>query len=207
MHQPGDWLDLEYAVDREDRICRVCDRWDRVAEDAGASHLVAGRVVGSVLWDHVTDPTTRLLWEALAAAVRSTGLHRSVPLRCDTPEWRRWIRIEVSVAGPELVFRSRLEQVERRDRPLPLCPAPITGEGSPLWMCSWCKRIAVRKDDWLEVDEAAARLGLFEEARPVVISHGICGSCTVRVAESFGIAGPDGAGGSGPRPKTTPWTS
>lgn len=198
MRQPGDWLDLEYAVDREDRISRVCDRWDRVAEDAGAPQLVAGRVVGSFLWGHVTDPTTRLLWEALAAAARSTGRHRSVPLRCDTPEWRRWIRLDVSVAGPELVFQSRLERVELRSRPLPLSPTPAAGEGSPLWMCSWCKRVAVRKDDWLELEEAAVRLGLFEEARPVAISHGICGSCTVRVAESFGIAGIDGSLGRAP---------
>lgn len=35
MEYAGGWLDLEYAINRGNRIVRVCHRWDAVARDGG----------------------------------------------------------------------------------------------------------------------------------------------------------------------------
>jgi hypothetical protein len=181
MVRAGGWLDLEYAIDARDRICRVSERWDAVAREAGAPQLEAARVLGTSLWGHVTDPTTRLLWEALVGAVRTSGRPRSVPLRCDTPEWRRWILMEVVAGDAEVVFHTRLERLEGRAS----VPLLETGALAPptyrIRMCSWCKRVAAPDGEWLEVEEAIARLGLFETDLRVEITHGICEPCEARV--------------------------
>ena len=44
-------------------------------------------------------------------------------------------------------------------------------------MCAWCDRFLV-EGEWVEVEEAAARLQLFLRSELPTISHGICPSCT-----------------------------
>jgi hypothetical protein len=44
-------------------------------------------------------------------------------------------------------------------------------------MCGWCDRFRVG-EDWVEVEEAAARLKLLQRSNPPAISHGICPDCT-----------------------------
>ena len=43
-------------------------------------------------------------------------------------------------------------------------------------MCGWCDRFEV-DGEWVEVEEAAQRLELFDRAELPTISHGICPDC------------------------------
>ncbi len=43
-------------------------------------------------------------------------------------------------------------------------------------MCGWCDRFLVG-EEWLEVEQAVARLGLFQRAEMPAISHDICPDC------------------------------
>jgi hypothetical protein len=47
-------------------------------------------------------------------------------------------------------------------------------------VCGWCKRVDV-SGDWLEVELAVTRLGLFNLTRLPQITHGICVDCRKRV--------------------------
>jgi hypothetical protein len=44
-------------------------------------------------------------------------------------------------------------------------------------MCGWCDRFLV-DGEWVEVEEAVARLGLFQLPEMPAISHGVCPDCT-----------------------------
>jgi len=44
-------------------------------------------------------------------------------------------------------------------------------------MCGWCDRFLVG-EGWVEVEEAAARLGPFRESELPAIDHGVCPDCT-----------------------------
>jgi hypothetical protein len=46
-----------------------------------------------------------------------------------------------------------------------------------LTMCGWCDRFLV-DGEWVEVEEAVARLGLFELPKLPSIDHGVCPDCT-----------------------------
>lgn len=60
-------------------------------------------------------------------------------------------------------------------REAPRGSEPAPEPGGMVRMCSWCKRVLL--DDWVEIDEAVRRLGLFELEQPPRVTHTICREC------------------------------
>jgi len=112
---------------------------------------------------------------------RVRGELRSVelPFRCDGPAVRREMDINIAAqsAGRYVVFSARLRAEERRERFQPLLALESARGEAVLTMCGWCDRFLVG-EEWVEVEEAAARLGLFALPQMPTISHGVCPDCT-----------------------------
>ena len=51
-------------------------------------------------------------------------------------------------------------------------------------MCSWCNRVDL-SGEWYEIEEAIARLELFEQRSLPQISHGMCDDCFEIVSKEF----------------------
>jgi hypothetical protein len=112
---------------------------------------------------------------------RVRGELRSVdlPFRCDGPAVRRQLdmRIASQSSGRFVLFSARLRREEQREEFQPLLAAETPrGEGA-LTMCGWCDRFRV-EGEWVEVEEAVARLGLFALPKLPAISHGVCPDCS-----------------------------
>ena len=54
-------------------------------------------------------------------------------------------------------------------------------------MCAWCDRFCIN-GEWVEVEEAAARLELFRRSEQPQISHGICPDCSEMLLDCLGKA-------------------
>ena len=102
-----------------------------------------------------------------------------LPFRCDGPAIRREmsIRIASQSSGRFVLFSARLLAERRRDEFQPMLATWTPRSEEILTMCGWCDRFLV-DDAWVEVEEAVARLGLFELATLPAISHGVCPDCT-----------------------------
>jgi hypothetical protein len=86
------------------------------------------------------------------------------------------IRIAAHASGRLVLFSARLRTERRREfQPLLAAAAPRGPE--KLTMCGWCDRFLV-DGEWVEVEEAARRLRLFERAEMPQIEHDICPDCT-----------------------------
>ena len=57
--------------------------------------------------------------------------------------------------------------------------------GERLRACGWCNRVDV-DGAWTEVEDATARLGLFERPEVPAVAHGVCGECERRMAALLG---------------------
>lgn len=102
-----------------------------------------------------------------------------LPFRCDGPTVRREmdIRIASQSSGRFVLFSARLRTEERRDEFQPLLAAETPRGEETLTMCGWCDRFLV-ESEWVEVEEAVARLGLFQLPALPAIDHGVCPDCT-----------------------------
>ena len=163
-------------VDEQDRLVRVDPAFYRFAEDnlwAGS-----GASLGRSLWDFVAGEEMRKLQRMLLRRVRGQVEGVELTFRCDSPIARREmdIRIAPSSGGRLVLFATRLRDEEPRDFQ-PLLDFEAERDADTVPMCGWCDRFDVR-GEWLEVEDAAARLRLFQRSALPAISHDICPDCS-----------------------------
>lgn len=167
---------LSYAIDDQDHLIRLDEGYYRFAAENGWDG--AGDSLGRSLWDFVAGEDVRRLQRLLLRRVREEVHDVSLPFRCDGPGVRREmdVRIVADRAGRVVLFAARLRDEQPREPEQPLLD-PLARRGEErLEMCSWCDRFEVG-GEWVEVEEAAARLELFRRAELPALDYGVCPGC------------------------------
>jgi hypothetical protein len=168
---------LVYQIDAAHIIRRVGGDWEAFARANNAVALAEG-AVGTSLDDHITGDEVRHVYDLLYRRVRETGRPVSVPYRCDSPRVRRQLVLHISsLGGGSLRFVSHILREEPHTQPILLIDATSPRTGDMITMCAWCKKVRVADDRWLELEDAVASMGLFNQVAFPMISHGICSDC------------------------------
>ena len=167
---------LSYAIDEHDHLIRVDEGYYAFAEENEWHE--AGSSLGRSLWDYVAGAELKKLQRLLVRRIRDEVGQVKLPFRCDGPGFRR--EMDITIAAPPggrvVLFSTKLRSEKLRDsRQSLLDPAAARGE-EILPMCGWCDRFEV-DGEWVEVEEAARRLELFNRAELPALSHGICPAC------------------------------
>ena len=169
--------DLLYELNARDEISSVSEEWLRFALANGGEPLGATQVLGRLLWDFIGDPETQHIYRLLHRRVRAGGAPVRLCFRCDAPDRRRLLDLEIS-AGSEGGLRYRVRTLrEQKRQPVPLLePSPLRSEQF-VTICAWCERVAVPAHGWLEIEAAIAALPSLAESRPPQLTHGVCEVC------------------------------
>lgn len=174
-----------FWIDRRDCIVRVNEAWTAFALANDAPELVAERVLRQSMWDFVVDETTRHLYADILLRVRK-GANIQFPLRCDAPAMRRHLRMLMS-GGDDGIVRFESHVVTTQARPAQgLWDRHRPRSTDLLRTCSWCKRVDVA-GEWLGVEDAIARLGLFDHRELPGLTHCMCARC---LDEMIGVRPP-----------------
>ncbi|BCS32182.1 hypothetical protein TBR22_A13920 [Luteitalea sp. TBR-22] len=165
---------LVYVIDGEDRIQTLNEAYLADASTWGGDpDAVRQALVGQVLWQVL--PGVGEWYGPLVRRARADQREVCFPFRCDTPDFRRLMRMRITPQPRGAVaFESSLVGVQPRAHVEVLEGTGASG-GSIVTMCSWCKRVDA-DGAWLEVEEALARLGADAYHLPA-LSHGICPRC------------------------------
>lgn len=169
-----------YELDAELCLRAVDPAWSEFARANGAPELVVPGLLGRPVLGCIQDPTTVYLYRRLFEHVLRTGRPIVFPFRCDSPEVRRFLEMEIR-PGPSsgLQLRTRVVRLEPRE-PNPLLDRAAPRGGALLRMCSWCKAVDV-EGRWCEVEQAVIALRLFEREVVPAITHGVCPVCHRRI--------------------------
>lgn len=175
--------DIHYRLNDRDEIVYVNAAWNAFAWANSGEHLTAPHVLGRSLWEFIVDRTTRALYKDILARVRS-GRSVRFRLRCDSPEYRRLLEMEVSHGLDDVTdFRIRtLSQQARERQPLLDTDRPHSEE--LLRVCGWCRKVHA-SGRWVEVEEAVSLLGLFVRPLLPAVTHGICEDCYERMVATI----------------------
>jgi hypothetical protein len=166
-----------YRVDAADLLVWVDAWWLAFAQENGAPELTEELVLGRCLWDFVGGCATQELYRDIHGRVRSTGTAVVLPFRCDSPTVRRHMRLTITREDPaHLFYESVLTRVEPCDF-LPILDPAFPRSQAVLTICSCCKRALVEASGWLEIEDAAARLGLFEKPKAPELTYTVCDDC------------------------------
>ena len=169
-------VNIRYRIDGCDRIAGVSESWAPFAIGNDGIEL-ARPLIGRAIWDFVSGVTTRAVYLELFARVRH-GRTVTFPYRCDSPALRRFLRMQLSPAAEDgIQFDSATLTTEARNA-VELVTA--SGAAGLVTVCSWCKRVAIGRE-WVEVEVAVERLGLFGALLPGGLTHGACQECVTLV--------------------------
>lgn len=175
-----------YTVNEDNILIDVGGSWSRFACDNDAPELQEPAPLGRSLFDFIGDRTTAQLYLQVLTQVRRRQRTQAFDIRCDGPTVRRFLRITFAPAPHGGVsVKSELLREESRDAVRLLDPAAARG-GELLKSCSWCERVSIM-GGWFEIEEAAARLRLFDAALLPVLTHGICADCLDRVERELAL--------------------
>lgn len=179
-----------YRIDSRDELIAICPLWLAFARENGALHLTADAVLGRSLWDFIDGAETKRLYQTLLRRVREKAIALVVPFRCDSPTLRRYMRLEiVPLAEGCVQFDGVLERVEPTSQ-YPLLDPAYPRSHHLLTICSCCKRVLVETCGWLEVEDAIARLRLFEKPKVPQLRNCLCPACASAACELPASANP-----------------
>ncbi len=166
-----------YIINRENRIESVDDGWESFAEKNHGEELINERVVSRDISKVIACTRCQELYDMLIESIRVKQKAIHFPFRCDSPEARRYMTMEMAPLHQEkILFTSYLEKEYRRT-PLALLDIMTARSDEIIMICSWCKRIRAEKDIWLEAEEAVEKMLLFNRSPLPQLSHGVCPSC------------------------------
>jgi hypothetical protein len=169
-----------YHVDDRNRITQVSPNWDAFALANDAPEVCANKILNCPLMDFLAGFETQHLYDIMLNKVRSTQNPLTVPFRCDAPTLRRFMELTMRPGKDGgIEFQTIILHEEPRTPTILLDRASRRG-GGPVSMCAWCKKVHV-EGEWLEVEDAVAKLHLFQEPVVPELTHGICGSCRAQV--------------------------
>ncbi len=165
-----------YDVDADLTITALGEGWDDFARANAAPQLVSPAPLGRPLMSSIADAATGHVYRQLFERAAATGRPLSFPIRCDGPDLRRFLTLTIS---PRTTGGFRVSTVTTRTEPrdgMPLLAADQPRDDRFLTMCGWCQRVHL-DGRWVELEEAATSLRLFDRAALPQVSHGICESC------------------------------
>ena len=166
-----------YRIDIEDRLAELNDGWLAFAQANEGYALHPSNILGRSLWDFIADAETRHLYQVMVERLRQGGPPARFRFRCDAPDRRRLLAMEITgdqTGGVQFSVTSVLE--DPRVSLSLLEPAHARGERL-LTMCGWCKRTQLPPGRWVELEDAVEELGLFEDSPLPGVTHGICPPC------------------------------
>lgn len=175
---------ITYRVDAEDLLVEVGGDWHAFASENGCSTLTPAPL-GRSLWSFVTGAEARMLWQGLLARARA-GERVSVPYRCDAPAFRRFLTMQLEADRDDSVLLTSGLVLEEERTEMCWLAASAERASELVRSCSWCRSFAVG-DEWVEVEEAVARLRLLEAAPPQ-ITHTLCPGCAGTLAAELPAA-------------------
>jgi hypothetical protein len=100
--------ELEYCVNAEDQISSVNKEWLSFAAANEGRALFPPGILGRSLWDFIGDMETQHIYRVLHGRVRALGMPVRLSFRCDGPERRRLLQLDIlPQCHQELLYRVR----------------------------------------------------------------------------------------------------
>jgi hypothetical protein len=141
-------------------------------------------LIGTSLWGHIGDEDVAGLTYWLLQQVRRRGRGLSLFYRCDAPNRRRLMRMELRPEAERGVEVRSLPAIERRRLRIRDRRARTRG---PLRVCAWCDRFASGRR-WLPLESTPLPLGAGFGGKVPQITHAMCPTCSERANAEIPVA-------------------
>lgn len=179
-------INLDYLLDCDDRVTRVCPCWSDVARQRMAIRLDEEMVLGRRLWDFVQGGATQRLYDTLIHHARKTGRKLSFNYRGDSPSTIRYMQMTLLPGyGGVVRFQSELLHKQSRERSVYFTHA-VYSRRPLLNQCGLCNRLEYN-GRWMTLDDALRTTGVIDDLLPTEVGDTVCDGCLTRIEITTGV--------------------
>ncbi len=175
-----------YKINEYDKIIEVSQNWNEFAQsNLAAPSCFYPELINKSLWDFIADKETAHLYQLAVEKVRKSKNIVNIPIRCDSPETKRFLEITIKpLPEDHIEFSSKIIRIESRD-PVQLLDFYVDRSDEFVKICSYCKQIELSEDEWIEADRAIIELDLFGSYILPRLTHGVCPMCYESIMEKL----------------------
>jgi len=168
---------ISWAIDRRELVVDIAGDWLSFAQSNDAKSLLPEVVIGNSLWSYISGVEVQDMYRQIIVRVRETADPVDFCYRCDAPDRRRLMRMEIERADDGLVwFHSRLIQEIKRPWFNSIYRHAVRNK-CQLDICSVCRRVGVDDMLWSEPEDAANSIPkLCSNQTPMLVER-ICDDC------------------------------
>lgn len=160
-----------HRIDANRRLCYLDAGFRQAALAAGVGDL-PGRVLGTSLFSHLTGAPTKEWYRHLLDHVAKQGT-ASFEFHCDTPTIVRVQRMDIRLLDGGFMEFTAVTLSSTSRHPARVLDWSLTRSSRHILMCSCCLRVST-VIGWLDVEQAAQVLQVFQDAIPPTIDYTIC---------------------------------
>ncbi|MBX2852828.1 MAG: hypothetical protein KTR15_13920 [Phycisphaeraceae bacterium] len=179
-------INLDYLLDRADRVTKLCPHWSELARQRMALCLDEEMVLGRSLWDFVQGGATQQLYDMLIQESRRTGRKLAFNYRGDSPGAIRYMRMTLLPGYQGMVrLRSELLHEQSRQRAVYFTHAayPCRPE---LLQCGLCNRLE-HNGRWYTLDDLLRLTDVIDDLMPTEVGDTVCDGCVTRIEIVTGV--------------------
>ncbi len=178
-------MKIEYRIDEHDRVVYVGGDWTAFALANHGHALTPERVLGESIWSFIAGDEIAELYRQLFDRLRRSGGEAQFPFRCDAPHERRLLDMFIrSHAGGSLSLETVAREVVLRPR-LSVFDVDSPRSQDLVRICAWCVRVYDGVSAWIEIEQAARVLELFQRDVPPQVTHGVCPECLAMIEAEY----------------------
>ena len=167
-----------------DKLCLKCNKYYKTHEEKQTDVNIAIYLFELAYVD-VSDIKCMHLYEKLINRSRQQQKAIRFPFRCDAPDRRRFMEMEIYPLDKNATgFKSCIVREEMRE-PVLLLDIESDKSDEILVICSWCKKVKIDESNWAEAERAIEALELFNVPLLPQLSHGMCSSCYENMQSEF----------------------
>ena len=187
VSRPGSCrINLDYLLDRGDRVTKVCSHWSDLARQRMAMQLDEEMVLGRSLWDFVQGGATQRLYDTLIHHARTTGRKLTFNYRGDSPSAIRYMRM-VLLPGHHGVVRFRSELLHEQSRQRSVYFTHVAYPQHPeLLQCGLCNRLE-HNGRWYTLEDALRTTDAIDDLFPTEVGDTVCDGCISRIEITTGV--------------------
>lgn len=170
---------ITYVLDHRNRIEHVAGDWSSFADaNDGRAIREHTQVVGRNVMDFLAGSETRSVYEQVFDKVRLTEKQVDIPFRCDAPDMRRYMRLEVYPL-PHHALRIDSVELNASERPpFAALNRRSSRNSKAIQICSVCRRVCTEHQKWVEPEEFMQDQGLFIVSRHPNLVERVCHDCS-----------------------------
>lgn len=160
-----------YALDNKDRIVMINGQWDDFARENNGINIYVNDIRGNSIWQYISGDPTKMWFDVLLQRVKLKKISIERPYRCDSPDLKRHMKMQISYKDDLLVIENFLLYTEKRQRPIYIQHATTPQHRSTKLRCSICGRIQYQQQ-WQEPNFLP-----LTESFPVNVTYAVCEEC------------------------------